>query len=401
MTVQVVIGSGDQELVTALSAQFAELTGIEVIGVETTSAEVLGVVNAEQDFDVVLVDDEIGPLSAHELVREIGMRRPHGAAVLLSAKVDEDLLTRALEAGAKGVLARQPSLEELRARVVAAAEWSRGMRRRLGTAMADDFPDGRRGRMVAVCGAKGGTGATTVAVQLALAVAAHKSVCLVDMDLQTGDIPSYLDLVHRRSIADLVGVATEITGTVLGDALFIHESGPHVLLAPAEGERAEDVTALAARQILGALRARYEVVIVDCGAFMTEGSMTAVEYADRVIMTVTPDLPALRAAKRMAQLWARLKARKEEEIYVLLTRLGRRSEIQPDFAARILNLPLTKTTIPSSFRALEKAINNGTLARVEDDGYRRAIAALGIEVGVLPVDTGGEVRAGRRAKVDT
>jgi pilus assembly protein CpaE len=218
------------------------------------------------------------------------------------------------------------------------------------------------------------------------------------MDLQTGDVPSYLDLVHRRSIVDLVDVAAEITGAMLADALFVHEGGPHVLLAPAEGERAEEVTALATKQILGALRSRYDVVLVDCGAFMTEGSVTAVEVADRVALTVTPDLPSLRAAKRMSELWVRLHARKDDDLSVVLVKQSRRSEVQPDFAGRILGLPLTRTTVPPSFKALEKAINNGTFAHVEDEAYRRSIARLGAELGILPTDTGAEPRGLRKLR---
>jgi pilus assembly protein CpaE len=399
MNIRILIGTDDQGLADALRAQIVELPAFDVIGVERTSSDVIGIVANEQSLDVVLVDERIGPMPAHDLVREVALRRPHGAAVLLTSRVDEDVLTRALEAGARGVMPRSPSLEELETRVTSAAEWSREVRRWLDVTSQDEL-QGERGRIIALAGAKGGTGTTTLAVQLALAAAASRTVCLVDMDLQTGDIPSCLDLVHRRNIADLVGVASEITGPMIADSLFVHRDGPHVLLAPAEGERAEEVTALAARQILSALRSRFEVVIVDCGAFMTEGSVTAVELADRVMLTVTPDLPALRAAKRLVQLWIRLEVRKEDELSVVLTQQSRRSEIQPDLAGKILGLPLAKSTVPPAFRALEKAINNNALARVEDDGFRRAVMQLGLELGILPVDAGQEVRAPRRSRAE-
>ncbi|GAA2421253.1 AAA family ATPase [Actinomadura vinacea] len=401
MSIQVLIGTADQELSTQLRTQIAELADVEVIEVETASGDVLGIVSSHQELDVVLVDEQLAPQPGQELIREIAMRRPHVAAVLVARRVDEDVLSRALEAGARGVLGRSPSLEELNSRLTSAAEWSRGMRRWLGAGQAAGEMGGRRGRIVALAGAKGGTGATTLAVQLALAAAAAgRTVCLVDMDLQTGDIPTYLDMVHRRSIADLVGVADELTGAMLADALFVHEAGPHVLLAPAESERAEDVTLLAARQILGVLRSRYEVVIVDCGAFMTEASVSSAEMADQAVITVTPDLPCLRAAKRLAGLWERLRVRKRDEISVVMTRQSRKNEIQPDFAARILGMPLLRTTVPPAFRALEKAINNSAIGRVEDDGFRRAMTQLGEELGVLPTPTGPGAGGLRRAKAE-
>ncbi|RAY14412.1 septum formation initiator [Actinomadura craniellae] len=399
MSIKVLIGTGDQEIAGALRASLAELADFEVIGVERTSADVLAIVTSENDLDVVLIDEEIGPQPAPDLARDIAMRRPHGAVVLLSGRVDEEALTRALEAGARGVVARRPSLEELQSRITAAAEWSRGMRRWIGSGPAEPL-GGRRGKVIAFAGAKGGTGATTLAVQMALAAStARRTVCLVDMDLQSGDIPSYLDMVHRRSIVDLAGVAHEITGPMLADALFVHQDGPHVLLAPAEGERAEDVSSIATRQILGALRSRYDVVIVDCGSFMTEGSVSAIEIADRVVLTVTPDLPCLRAAKRMVHLWGRLQIRKDDEITPVLTKLNRSSEIQPDFAARILGLTPAKATIPPSFKALERAINNGTLSKVDDDKFRKAVIQLGTELGaVSPTGDGSSIQTKAEAR---
>ncbi|GAA1561793.1 AAA family ATPase [Actinomadura kijaniata] len=399
--IKILLASDDQELFSAFRAVMGEMPDFELVGVGRNSNEALGLVATEHDLDIVLIDENIGPTPAHDLVREISMRRPNCAAVLLSTSVDENVLTRALEAGARGVLSRQPSLEELQTRLSTAAEWARGISRWIGGGQAETV-GGRRGRIVVVAGSKGGTGTTTLAVQLALTAAAKKnrSVCLVDMDLQSGDVPSYLDMVHRRTIADLVEVAGEITGSMLADTLFVHPDGPHVLLAPVEAEQAEDVTALAARQILGALRSRYDTVIVDCGTFMTEGTVTAVELADKVALTVTPDLPSLRSAKRMVRLWARLEARKGEEVVAVLTRQTRKNEIQPDFAARILGLPLAKTTIPPAFRALEKAINNASLSKVEDDAFRKAVLQLAGELGIVdgePADGGGKrIKAGAR-----
>lgn len=402
MSIQVLVGTGDQKLAGQLRTMIAELADVQLLGVETNSTDVLGIVTTHDEVDVVLLDENIGPQPGHDLIRDIALRTPHVAVVLVSEQLGEEVLARALEVGARGVLGRAPSLEELNSRLDTVAEWSRRMRALLGSGRAAG-PDlgGRRGRVIALAGAKGGTGATTIAVQLALGAArAGRSVCLVDMDLQTGDVATYLDMVHRRSIADLVGVANEITGAVLADVMFIHEAGPHVLLAPQEGEQAEDVTSSAARQILGVLRSRYEVIIVDCGAFMTEGSVTAIEIADRAVITVTPDLPCLRAAKRMSHLWRRLDVRKPEDVSIVLTRQSRKNEIQPDFAARILGMTPLRTTVPPAFRALEKAINNGAPIRIEHDGFRTAMRRLGEELGVLPV-AAAEPRGGpKKAKAE-
>lgn len=393
------LGVADQTQANSLRAQLSELADIQVSGVERSSGDVVGALADEDTVDVVLVHEDLGPLPALDLVRDIALRYPHIAVILMVADATPQTYTAAMEAGARGLLAARPSLDELRTRVVAAGEWSHSMRRRFDASFAGPLP-GRGGTLIALAGAKGGTGTTTLAVHLALAAsAARRTVCLVDMDLQSGDLPSYLDVTHRRNIADLVEVADDLNPTVLADTLYVHPNGPHVLLAPSQGERGEDVTARATRQILGGLRSRYDLVIADCGSHMSEGAAMAVEMADRVLMTVTPDLPALRAAKRLGRLWARLQVRKEDDLAVVLTRHSRHNEIQPDFARKILGMPLLRATVPAAFRALEESINTGVPPSVTDEGFRRAIGQVATEIAAVPSATAPGTAGRRRRRV--
>lgn len=376
MSFEIFIGAADHELVTGLRTQVEELPDVRIAGVETTSAALIGLVAGEPQLDAVLIDERLGPLPARDLIRELALARPHLAVVMIAETASADVLALAMEVGARGVLSRRPSLEELRSRIASAAQWTRSMR------PSPDGPPGaalssRRGEILAVSGGKGGTGTTTLAVHLALsAVGPGRSVCLVDLDLQAGDVPAYLDLAHRRSIADLAEAAGDIGGSMLAETLYVHPAGPHILLAPADGERADDVTGQTARLVLGALRARYDLVVVDCGTLMTAASITGVELADRVLVTVTPDLPALRGAKRLAGLWERLDVRNPEDVTAVLVRHSRKNEIQPDLARKILGIPLSDVTVPAAFRALEEAANTGAPGAVTDGGFRRAVQRL-------------------------
>ena len=86
----------------------------------------------------------------------------------------------------------------------------------------------------------------------------------------------------------------------------MHSTGLRVLLAPERGEDGEDISASAARQILGALKFQYDIVICDVGSVMTEAGAVAVEMASNVLIVTTPDVPAIRAANRLLRLWERL-----------------------------------------------------------------------------------------------
>ncbi|WP_242614459.1 AAA family ATPase [Actinomadura roseirufa] len=381
--VKVLIATAERDLAGLLNAQFHEMSGIEVVGVEVSTGDVVGAAASVPGLDVVLLHQRLGPLPALDLIRELGVRHPHLPVVLIAEEATAETFGAAMAAGARGVISTEPTLSELHTRVESAAEWGRTMRRHFDSSYQNPLP-GRVGTLLAVAGAKGGTGATTIAVHLAVAAsAAGRTVCLVDMDLQKGDVAGYLDVVHRRSIIDLVAAADDLDGTTLGEALFVHRLGPHLLPAPAEGERAEDVPARAARQILAALRTRYAVVIVDCGAHISEPNAMAVELADRVIVAATPDLPALRGAKRLVRLWARLRIRKEEDVAVVLNRHDRRNEIQPDLAGRIVGTGLLGTTVPAAYRALEDASNTGSPTAVKSSDFRKAISGIVRETGLL------------------
>lgn len=392
MTYRVLIGVGDDELAATLRAKFRELTDCAIVAIETASSDLVAISGSDPELDVVLMHEGLGPNPASETLRDIALRHPHLAIILMVDEASPEVFAQAMEAGARGVLTRDASVEELQARIAAGAEWAKSVRERMEPGIGGAPTGGVRGTVVALAGAKGGTGTTLVTVQLAMAaIAAGRTVCLVDLDLQTGDIPSYLDLTHRRSIADLVDVADDINGPILAETLYVHPAGPHVLLAPADGERGEDVNARVVRQIVSALRNRYDVLLIDCGSHMTDASAMAVEVADTVVLTTTPDLPSLRAGKRLAKMWSRLQICKEEEVKAVLLKHSRRNEIQPDFATKIISIPVLSSTIPANFRAVEQAINTGKPEAIEDDTFRRAVGALAMEIGiVLP----GAVRRG-------
>ncbi|MEU8801492.1 AAA family ATPase [Spirillospora sp. NPDC048819] len=383
MTIQVLLGIEDRDLASSLTGQFRELADIKVIAVETTSSHLASTVATVPQLDVVLVHQGLGPLPALDLIRDMVVRQPQLAVILIADEATAETLSGAMAAGARGVISNEPTLSELQNRVHQASEWSRTMRRHFTSAEVPG-QGGRLARLVTLCGAKGGVGTTTLAIHLAIAASsAGQTVCLVDMDLQNGDIPGYLDVQHRHSIADLAAAAGDLDGAVVAEALFVHPSGPHLLLAPGQGEDAEEISARAVRQILTVVRSRYDVVIVDGGTHVADANAMAVELADEAVIVATPDVPALRSARRLARMFARLAIRKEEDMSVLLTRQDKRNEIQPDLARKMVGSPLRGVAVPAVFRALEEAANTGTPAAVKNSDFRKAVGRAAADLGLL------------------
>ncbi|MEE1771479.1 AAA family ATPase [Streptomyces sp. JV185] len=390
MTTRILPAVGDVDAARSVSTLLSQLPEAEPAAPVSDSTQLIDTLArlAGESLDdlpeVVLVHERIGPVPALELIREVSLRFPAIGVVLITADVTPGLFSNAMESGARGVVTLPLSYEELANRVQSAAQWSVGVRRHLTT--GNDVFTGPGGTVITVSGAKGGVGTTLTAVQIALAAqASGRSVALVDMDLQAGDIGSYLDVQFRRSIVDLSTI-TDISPRVLSDAVFSHGTGLALLLAPSEGESAEEVSDRSARQIVSAMRSRYEVLIVDCGSQLQGASAAAIEMADTALLVTTPDVIAVRGAKRVVRMWDRLQIRKAEETVTVVNRFIRNTEIQPQLIEKITGTSTANTAIPANFKELQAVVDAGRLHELDSKStVKQALWALAGELGIVKV----------------
>ncbi|MHA5049149.1 AAA family ATPase [Streptomyces sp. SD15] len=399
MTIRILSAVGDIDSARALATLLSQLADAEPAPPVPDSTALLDTLArlAAESLDelpeVVLVHERIGPVPALDLIRDLVLRFPAVGVVLITADTSTGVLTAAMDSGARGIIGLPLGYDALAERVQAAAGWSLGMRRHLGSGTPELYA-GPGGTVVAVTGAKGGVGATVTAVQLALAAqASGRSVALVDLDLQSGDVASYLDVQFRRSIADLAAIS-DINPRVLQDAVYTHDSGIGLLLAPAEGERGEEVTDRVTRQVLSTLRSRHDVVVVDCGSQMNSATAAAVEMADQALLLVTPDVVAVRAAKRMVRMWDRLQIRKAEETTTVVNRFARGTEIQPSLVERVTGTKVARSAVPAAFKELQSVVDAGRLQDLDARStVKQALWALAGELGlVVTQETGGRRR---------
>ncbi|MEU3304014.1 MULTISPECIES: AAA family ATPase [unclassified Streptomyces] len=406
MTTRILPAVGDADAVRSITTLLGQLPEAEPAGPVGDSTSLIDTLArlATESIDelpeVVLVHERIGPVPALELIREVALRFPAVGVILVTADASPGLYSAAMDSGARGLVGLPISYEELVQRVQAAAAWSVGVRRHLGS--GGDVFTGPGGTVVTVSGAKGGVGTTVTAVQLALAArASGRTVALADLDLQSGDVASYLDVQFRRSIVDLSGIQ-DLSPRVLQDAVYAHESGIGLLLAPGEGERGEEVTDRSVRQIVSALRNRYEVVVVDCGSYMNGANAAAIEMADTTLLVTTPDVVAVRAAKRMVRLWDRLQIRKAEETVTVVNRYVRNTEIQPALVERITSTRVSKVVIPANFKELQALVDAGRMQDLEAKStVKQALWGLAGELGLVKTSEApqkqGKLRSDRGA----
>lgn len=378
---RVVLAIADQSLVGDVQRMLAEIEGTHVVYVAESTSDLVTAV-AAHDPDVVFVHDQLGPEPVFEVVRDLAHRRP-AAAVVLTADSTRDVLQAAMEAGARGLLVYPLAYEDVATRLRAAAEHAERLR---SLVTGGGRSDGGRARLVAVAGSKGGVGTTTVATHLAIvAMRAREGsrVCLIDLDLEKGDVSWLLQVRHRADIADLARAASDLSARTVGDAVVAHESGIDVLLTPPDIRDVEDVTPQALRAILALVRQDYDLVVVDGGSHVTAVQAALIELADDVVAILTPDVLGIRSLRRAITAWSDLGVRRETDVRVIVNQTSRDDEVPADAVARLVDAPVLAPTLPAMFRRLEPAVNARDPSVVSDPSWWRSVTDVAVALGLL------------------
>jgi pilus assembly protein CpaE len=287
----------ESDLAAGASIQ-AILTGTGYAVIQTASAD--EAISHASQHRLVILDAVDGVRTAIDICAEI-RAAPSMAAVpvmCISASDDVEERIRFLEAGADDVMARPFDARELEARVEALLLRFQRSRDLAPVISADGLVMARARRTVAAYSPKGGVGTTTIATNVAAVAAAKRpdQVVLVDLALQFGSVATHLNLSPKQTLADIIrDDAAMHEPQMIRSYATRHESGLHVLAAPAAPEAAESVTPAHVARILGTLLEAYQLVVVDAGSTLDERVLTVFETAETVILPVYPEMAALKA----------------------------------------------------------------------------------------------------------
>ncbi|HMV68648.1 MAG TPA: AAA family ATPase [Myxococcota bacterium] len=232
--------------------------------------------------------------------------------------------------------------------------------------------------LLAVLAAKGGCGATTIALEVAALSAAAQRTCLIDLDSCKGDLAGYLDLRSGRSLNPLLERIDVLDEVLLLGAVDVHPSGLHVLSQPYELTELYTLSAEDVARLLRFVRPRYERVVVDVGSRVDAAALATLMEASDVVVVTTPDVIALRDAQRVLRLLRRL-GRPMDRVQVALNEVGgpgvERGLVEEQLGVRVLaSLPHDPTAChkaASAGRLLADAAPHAPITRALGDLWRR------------------------------
>jgi len=281
-------------------------------------------------------------------VEVITLMYPRVSVIACSSEKNSEWILALMRAGAVEYLLRPIAQEELKNSL-------QKVGRLLFTPL---FAETTRGRLVAVYNPIGGMGTTTVAVNLAAALATEGTkVALVDLNLEAGDVNTFLNVNPTYTLSSVTSNVGRLDANFLMSVMTRHASGPYLLTEPAEVEEAVSITADQVHRILQFLKGIFDYVVVDCVGQLAGCNMAIFGTSHLILFTTTLSLPGLKNTKRYLNALAS-KGLGSDRVKLVINRYLARSDIQIKDAEKVLGRSVFQA-IPNEYSDVVSSINKG------------------------------------------
>jgi pilus assembly protein CpaE len=328
------------------------LIGMDMVWLEAECSryEFFGDVVAQTSPDVGVICMDSSPEKAISLIERLRTTTPECVILALSQSTDGPTILKALRAGAKEFLTLPVNVEELLAALhrIQEAKYGSGDSRV------------RACKMIAVAGATGGVGCTSIAVNVGCNLASNpdNSVALVDLDLALGDADVFLDSIPDYSLLDVTENVARLDFQLLRKSLTKHSSGLYLLPRPVQLQDLSAINPESLRKVIGLLRASFTHVVIDTSKSFSEVDLTAMELVNEVALIVQLDLPCLRNMVRLLMSFQDMENIRDK-VKVVVNRMGLESgQISLKKARESIGRDVFHQ-IPNDYRTMVEMRNNG------------------------------------------
>jgi pilus assembly protein CpaE len=315
--------------------------------------------------------------NAVRFIEKLNAECPGTALISAAQDASPDHILKSLRAGAREFLRIPISAEELRTVLARVSE--------LATQQQVEAPK-KKGRMVAVFSSKGGCGTSFIATNLAAATAS-KTV-LVDLNLQAGDLPLFLGLEAKYSIADMVEKRQRLDESLISSLVTPHSTNLSLLAAPREADHADEIEPQHIYEVLQKLREHYDYVVLDPQHTFDSITLAALDQSDEIVLVVTLDIPAIRSTQRALEIFDRL-GYPRKKVKIIVNRWSKQIDLDLRQVEKFLGEPVVGF-VPSDYQIAVGSINLGTPLVQAEPTSKIALEirriAQQMSLGVAPID---------------
>ncbi|HUT12329.1 MAG TPA: response regulator [Thermoguttaceae bacterium] len=328
------------------------LLGMDMIWLEAECSryEFFADVVAQTNPEIGLVAIDEDPKKGLELVARLNETSPKCSVLVVSSSNDGTLILQAMRAGAKEFLTEPVRIEDLLGALGRINERHGGPGEKKS----------RRCQTIAVAGAVGGVGTTSLAVNIGCILAQDKvnSVGLVDLDLCLGDADVFLDTIPDYTLVDVAQNVSRLDFSLLKRSLTKHSSGLYLLPRPVQLEDIGLVTPQDLQRVIGLLKATFTHLVLDLSKSYSAIDLIALETADHILLVTQLDLPCLRNVVRLMMSFGEMD-NMADKVKIVVNRVGLESgQITLKKSEETIGKEVF-WQVPNDYRTMVDVRNNG------------------------------------------
>lgn len=298
---------------------------------------------------IVFVDISQKTELALDIISKIATNHKTCKIVVTSSNYSTDTIIKAMRAGAREFLPKPVIKDELKISLD-----------KIKDQIAGFHSENKKCRVITTFSNKGGIGKTAIATNLALELAniTKEKVALVDLNLQLGDITTFLDVNPSFDISYVIQNLSRIDETFLLSTLEKYkDTSLYILADPPYLEQAEDITAEQIGTLFDVLKQAFSYIVVDASANFDGKTITALDHSDLILLISIVNLPAVRNCQRCLDLFERL-GYEREKTKIVVNRYMENDEIKIEDVEDVLGRKIY-WKIPNNYFTIMSAINKG------------------------------------------
>ena len=222
--------------------------------------------------------------------------------------------------------------------------------------------NGKTANLTVVINAKGGSGASVVATNIAHinAQESERRIVLVDLDLQFGAVPVYLNLTPNNGLLKALHDVEKLDSLAIEGLVLKHPGGVRVLAtAPDELVMPQEVPGSRVAALFELLAESYDEIIVDMPRQIDSLTSLVLQHADRIVVMMEASLAHVRDAKRLLQILHQVLGVPEDRVKVVINRYDKKGSLQKTDIRNTLEQQ-DIMTLPSDFRRVNESVNLGS-----------------------------------------